>query len=205
MTYRFVFSHNIEELLNPGGTPPALDGLKRTDTAGQRVRHVINFPYYNQDYYIGVAASDQRGNRGAMSNVVLVNIPAPQDSEDYETGMSDAVGRNVNTNWILIGAVAGGLASLLLIVILIVCIFKCCRKSRSRFSKDKFAKNLKSSGVKVEFPSPAQSETTDTSSYESEQHHHHHQQHRHSHHHTNNTTPSCAHPSSAHACTLQES
>ena len=176
VTYRFVFSHNIEELLNPGGTPPALDGLKRTDTAGQRVRHVINFPYYNQDYYIGVAASDQRGNRGAMSNVVLVNIPAPQDSEDYDTGMSDAVGRNVNTNWILIGAVAGGLASLLLIVILIVCIFKCCRKSRSRFSKDKFAKNLKSSGVKVEFPSPAQSEATDTSSYESEQHHHHHQQ-----------------------------
>ena len=178
VTYRFVFSHNIEELLNPGGTPPALDGLKRTDRAGQRVRHVINFPFYNQDYYIGLAASDKRGNRGAMSNVVLVNIPAPQDSEDYETGISDAVGRNVSTNWILIGAVAGGLASLLLILILIVCIFKCCRKSKSRFSKDKFAKNLKSSGVKVEFPSPAQSETTDTSSYESEQHHHHQQQHQ---------------------------
>ena len=173
VTYRFVFSHNIEELLNPGGTPPALDGLKRTDTAGQRIRHVINFPFYNQDYYIGVAASDQRGNRGSMSNVVLVNIPAPPGPGDHQSGLADAAGRNVNTNWILIGAVAGGLAFLLLTVILIVCIFKCCRKSRSRFAKDKFAKNLKSSGVKVEFPSPAQSETTDTSSYESEQHHHH--------------------------------
>ena len=189
VTYRFVFSHNIEELLNPGGTPPALDGLKRTDTAGQRIRHVINFPFYNQDYYIGVAASDQRGNRGAMSNVVLVNIPAPPGPGDYESGLSDAVGRNVNTNWILIGAVAGGLAFLLLTVILIVCIFKCCRKSRTRFAKDKFAKNLKSSGVKVEFPSPAQSETTDTSSYESEQHHH--QQH--------SQVP--AHPAPAHSST----
>ena len=197
VTYRFVFSHNIEELLNPGGTAPALDGLKRTDMAGQRIRHVINFPFYNQDYYIGVAASDQRGNRGAMSNVVLVNIPAPPGPGDYDSGLADAVGRNVNTNWILIGAVAGGLAFLLLTVILIVCIFKCCRKSRSRFAKDKFAKNLKSSGVKVEFPSPAQSETTDTSSYESEQHHH--QQHSQVH---SQTQPAPAHSSTSFAANL---
>ena len=167
-TYRFVYSHNIEELVRTG-TPQALDGHKRSDVAGARVRHVINFPYYNQDYYIGVAASDAHGNRGRMSNIVLVNIPAP-DNDTQPDHVSPTTGRDQQHNWILIGAIIGGVAFLILTVLLIVCIFKCCKR-KTRFSKDKFAKNLKSSGVKVEFPSPAQSETTDTSSYESEQQH----------------------------------
>ena len=169
VTYRFVYSHNVEELVRIG-TPPALDGLKRTDVAGTRVRHVINFPYYNQDYYIGVAASDAAGNRGAMSNIVLVNIAGP-DTGNTEDSVSPSTGRGTDTNWILIGAIIGGLSFLILSLVTIVCICKCCQNRKSRFSKDKFAKSLKSSGVKVEFPSPAQSETTDTSSYESEQQH----------------------------------
>ena len=169
VTYRFVYSHNIEELVRIG-TPPALDGLKRTDVAGTRVRHVINFPYYNQDYYIGVAASDAAGNRGAMSNIVLVNIAGP-DTGGSEDSVAPSTGRGTDTNWILIGAIIGGLSFLILSLVTIVCICKCCQNRKSRFSKDKFAKSLKSSGVKVEFPSPAQSETTDTSSYESEQQH----------------------------------
>ena len=169
VTYRFVYSHNIEELVRIG-TPPALDGLKRTDVAGTRVRHVINFPYYNQDYYIGVAASDAAGNRGGMSNIVLVNIVGP-DTGGPGDSAAPSTGRGTDTNWILIGAIIGGLSFLILSLVTIVCICKCCQSRKSRFSKDKFAKSLKSSGVKVEFPSPAQSETTDTSSYESEQQH----------------------------------
>ena len=182
VTYRFVFSHNIEELITPGGTPPALDGLKRTDVAGTRVRHVISFPFYNQDYYIGVAASDARGNRGHMSNIVLVNIPS-----DQHTGVTDlpVSGRDSDLNWIMIGAIIGGVSFLILTILLVLCICKCCRR-KSRFSKDKFAKSLQK-GVKVEFPSPAQSETTDTSSYESEQHQ---QQQQQQHvHHSSNSKP----------------
>ena len=170
VTYRFVYSHNIEELVRTG-TPQALEGLKRTDVAGTRVQYEISFPYYNQDYYIGVAASDAHGNRGRMSNIVLVNIAAPDTGAGNDDNVSPNTDQSHNTNWILIGAVIGGVAFLILTIILIVCIFKCCR-TKSRFSQDKFAKSLKSSGVKVEFPSPAQSETTDTSSYESEQQQH---------------------------------
>ena len=173
VTYRFVYSHDISQLVRGDGI--ALDGLKKNASVGEKVEHWISFPYYNHDYYIGVAASDEHGNRGRMSNIVLVNIPAPDNSGGYDNTVSPATGREVRTNWILIGSIIGGVVFLILTVILIVCIFKCCRR-QSRFSKDKFAKSLKSSGVKVEFPSPAQSETTDTSSYESEQHQHQHQQ-----------------------------
>ena len=168
VTYRLVYSHNIEELVR-SGTPPALDGLKRTDAAGARVEHAVSFPYYNQDYYVGVAASDEHGNRGRMSNIVLVHIPGPDTGA--QSTVSPSTGRGADTDWVVVGCVVGGVAFLLLTLLAVLCICRCCRgrHAGSRFSKDKFAKSLKSSGVKVEFPSPAQSETTDTSSYESEQ------------------------------------
>ena len=168
VTYRLVYSHNIEELVR-SGTPPALDGLKRTDAAGARVEHAVSFPYYNQDYYVGVAASDEHGNRGRMSNIVLVHIPGPDTGA--QSTVSPSTGRGGDTDWVVVGCAVGGAAFLLLTLLAVLCICRCCRGRRagSRFSKDKFAKSLKSSGVKVEFPSPAQSETTDTSSYESEQ------------------------------------
>ena len=44
---------------------------------GQSISHVINFKYYNKDYYVGTFFFDEFGNRKNMSNIVLVNVPAP--------------------------------------------------------------------------------------------------------------------------------
>jgi hypothetical protein len=168
-TYRFVYSQKIEELLSPSVNAPALYGLKRQDEPGQRVSHVINFKYYNQDFYVGLFAFDEFGNRGNMSNLVLVNMPAPPATTDGTLpGRQPAREGPDMTDWTLIGGIVGGAALLLLLlVILLYC--KCCRQStKSKFNKNSFAKNLKSSGVKVEIPSPPQSESTDASSYESD-------------------------------------
>ena len=167
-TYRFVYSQKIEELLSPSVNALALVGFKREDSPGQRVSHVINFKYYSQDYYVGLFAFDEFGHRGNMSNLVLVNVPPPPAStvgSQTEEPTAYTIGP---TDWTLIGAIVGGVAVLLLIlVILLYC--KCCRsRSRNKFNKNSFAKNLKSSGVKVDIPSPPQSESTDASSYESD-------------------------------------
>ena len=166
-TYRFVYSQKIEELLSPSVSAPALYGLKRQDEPGQRVSEVINFKYYSQDFYVGLFAFDEFGNSGNMSNVVLVNMPAPPASTVGTLTEQPAKEWNSVTDWTLIGAIIGGVAVLLLfLIVLLYCKF--CRRSQSKFNKNSFAKNLKSSGVKVEIPSPPQSESTDASSYESD-------------------------------------
>merc|ERR1712223_1572456 len=166
-TYRFVYSQKIEELLSPSVSAPALYGLKRQDEPGQRVSEVINFKYYSQDFYVGLFAFDEFGNSGNMSNVVLVNMPAPPASTVGTLTEQPAKEWNSVSDWTLIGAIIGGVAVLLLfLIVLLYCKF--CRRSQSKFNKNSFAKNLKSSGVKVEIPSPPQSESTDASSYESD-------------------------------------
>ena len=40
---RFVYSQKIQELLTLSTTAPALDGLKRSDKAGQPASYLINF------------------------------------------------------------------------------------------------------------------------------------------------------------------
>ena len=74
-TYRFVYSQKIEELLSPSVNALAFVGFKWEDSPGQRVRHVINFKYYSQGYYVGLFAFDKFGHMGNMSNLVLVNVP----------------------------------------------------------------------------------------------------------------------------------
>lgn len=167
MTYRFVFSQKIEELITPSTNAPALDGLKRNDTSGERVNHVINFEYYGQDYYVGLYASDEAGNKAVMSNIVLVNVPpppAPTDDSGLILPSSNIL--EDTTDWAMVGGIIGGVAVLLLLLLLgLYCHF--CR-TRSKFSKAMFASGLKNSGVKVQIPSPPGSENTDSSSYESD-------------------------------------
>jgi hypothetical protein len=180
MTYRFVFSQKIEELLTPSLNAPALDGLKRSDTPGQSVSYVINFKYYSQDYYVGLYAFDESGNRGNMSNIVIVNVPPPP-VEPTEPGAMEPIVLKTPTDWTMIGAIIGAVGVLLLVLIVgLSCHF--CRKrgpgAASKFSKSAFARDLKTSsrnsggggnkGVKVEIPSPPESEQTDSSSYESD-------------------------------------
>ena len=176
MTYRFVYSQKMEELLTPATTAPALDGLKRADTGGQVVSHLINFNAAAADYYVGLYAFDEAGNRGAMSNIVLVNVPPPTHPPNT-TGTMEPIVSADTTDWTLIGAIIGAVGVLLLLLVLgLYC--HCLRGAggassaagrRGRFNKSAFASKLKSNaGVKVEIPSPPASENTDSSSYESD-------------------------------------
>ena len=51
--FRFVYSQKIQELLTVSTTAPALDGLKRSDKAGQPASYLINFKvrgHWDQGY-----------------------------------------------------------------------------------------------------------------------------------------------------------
>ena len=105
ITYTFVFSQKTEELLTPSVNAPPLDGLKRNDEPGQSISHVINFKYYNKDYYVGTFSFDEFGNRGNMSNIVLVNVPAPP-AEDQGNENTELIVHKIQTNWPLIGTIS---------------------------------------------------------------------------------------------------
>ena len=160
-----MFSQKLEELLSPDTTAPALDGLKRSDTPGQLVSYVISFKYYSADYYVGLYAFDEAGNKGNMSNVVLVNVPAPPAAEN-STASTQPIVLETSTDWTMVGAILGAVGVLLLV--LVIGLYCHCARSRAKFSKTIFAGQLRSSGVKVQIPSPPESENTDSSSYESD-------------------------------------
>merc|ERR1719427_628598 len=119
ISYRFVFSQKIEELLTSSVNAPPLDGLRRSDEPGQSVSHVINFKYYNKDYYVGIFSFDEFGNRGNMSNIVLVNVPAPP-AEAPGNENTEPIVHKIKTNWPLIGSIIGAVVVILLILIFIV-------------------------------------------------------------------------------------
>ena len=114
-----------------------------------------------------------------MSNIVIVNVPPPL-VEPTEPGAMEPIVLKSPTDWTMIGAIIGAVGVLLLVLVVgLYCHF--CRKSTagagaSKFSKSAFARDLKTNssggskgkGVKVEIPSPPESEQTDSSSYESD-------------------------------------
>ena len=116
MTYRFVFSQKIEELLTPSTNAPALDGLKETFSPGTIVKKEINFKYYNAYYYIGLFASDEAGNRGRMSNIVLVRVPAPPTTTDVTS--TEPIILEKTNDWTLVGAIIGALMVVLLVILI---------------------------------------------------------------------------------------
>ena len=115
MTYRFVFSQKIEELLTPSTPAPALDGLKENYSPATIVKKEINFKYYNADYYIGLYAFDEAGNRGRMSNIVLVRVPAPPTTTDISS--TEPIVLEKSNDWTLLGALIGALGVILLAIL----------------------------------------------------------------------------------------
>ena len=62
-SYRFVFSPNIQDLLDPvKGQPEVLLGFDRLERAGTKAQFDFNFPHYDKDYYVGIYAFDIAGN-----------------------------------------------------------------------------------------------------------------------------------------------
>jgi hypothetical protein len=142
-SYRFVYSTNIADLIDSeNGNAKILLGFERMEKAGTKAKFDFSFPYHDRDYYIGAYAFDLAGNRGKISNLIYVRIPAPPSSggilgagNSYESqdNTSNYIfdGQN-ETNWIMIGAIAGVIFVLLILGLAIISYYFAIARKRSK-------------------------------------------------------------------------
>ena len=120
-SYRFVFSQNIEDLIDPiKGEPQVLLGFDRIERAGTVAKFDFNFPHYDQDFYVGAYGFDMAGNRGKISNLVHVRVSSPtsvyvnpRSSDDPTLNLTSSP----DPDWIIIGSICGVISVLLILAI----------------------------------------------------------------------------------------
>ena len=140
---RLVYGPEVFSLLDPTMAPDLLTVIPRSDLqpAGLENRQlVVEFPHRGVDYYLGVVCLDAEGNRGRMSNLVAVMLPAvdlgPEDGGEGATETDSEAVQGLGLlssekDWIMVGVICGIL--LVLIVISVVSIsYFCCVSSRRR-------------------------------------------------------------------------
>ncbi len=118
-SYRFVFSPNLQDLLDPSqGQPEVLLGFDRQEKSGTEAQFDFNFPHENgKDYYVGAYAFDLAGNRGKISNLVHVKLSQslPKlrhiDTEEREENAS------IEDDWVIIGSICGIISVLFVMAI----------------------------------------------------------------------------------------
>ena len=131
-SYRFVFSSNIQDLLDPRGQPQVLLGFDRIERAGTAAKFDFNFPHYGQDFYVGAYAFDMAGNRGKISNLVHVKIESTKVEVAEESAPEPIVNQSdFEPNWVIIGSICGAISILLIVVIFTIsyCIYVSKKKS----------------------------------------------------------------------------
>ena len=142
-SYRFVYSSNIADLIEKeNGKAKILLGFERMEKAGTKAKFDFSFPYHDRDYYIGAYAFDLAGNRGKISNLVHVRIPAPPSSggmlgegKTYgiqDNGSNAIFDGSTETNWIMIGAIAGVIFVLLILGLAIISYYFAVARKRSK-------------------------------------------------------------------------
>ena len=136
-SYRFVFSEDIADLLDPQGNPKVLLGFDRTDKAGTEAKFDFSFPHFDKDFYVGVYSFDAVGNKAKISNLVHVRLASPPSANN---GASDAEpikavatgsGEPAEPNWIMIGVIAGVIGVLLLLCIVAITYYFAVTRKRS--------------------------------------------------------------------------
>ena len=138
-SYRFVFSEDIADLLDPRGNPEVLLGFDRTDKAGTETKFDFSFPHFDRDFYVGAYAFDSVGNKGKISNLVHVRLQSPPSSiggarsNDAEpiTAIATGSGEPTEPNWIMIGVIAGVIGVLLLLCIVAITYYFAVTRKRS--------------------------------------------------------------------------
>ena len=130
-SYRFVYSEDIADLLDPTRRPKILLAFDRMETAGTDSSYDFEFPHYDTDYYVGAYGFDIAGNRGKISNLVHVRVPSPpsqfsaagEDGSDASSSspiFSLSGGTNSDLDWIMIGVIAGVVGVLLILSIVAI-------------------------------------------------------------------------------------
>lgn len=142
-SYRFIFSSNIQDLLDPkeGHEPEVLLGFDRIEEAGTRAKFDFNFPHYNKDFYVGAYAFDLTGNRGKISNLVHVKLVAP--NEPTVSSDSNHLMRS-DYDWVIIGSICGVIT--VLFVMAVSCISYYIYVSRSKARSCQTSKDSTGSG-----------------------------------------------------------
>jgi len=138
-SYRFVFSEDIADLLDPRGNPEVLLGFDRNDNAGTATKFDFSFPHFDRDFYVGAYAFDSVGNKGKISNLVHVRLQSPPSSingarsNDAEpiTAIATGAGEPTEPNWIMIGVIAGVIGVLLLLCIVAITYYFAVTRKRS--------------------------------------------------------------------------
>jgi len=142
-SYRFVYSSTIADLIDTqNGNAKILLGFERMEKAGTQAKFDFSFPHHDRDYYIGAYAFDLAGNRGKISNLVHIRIPAPP-SAGGTLGKGTPYGSNIDrsntifnvssdTNWIMIGAIAGVIFVLLILGLAIISYYFAVARKRSK-------------------------------------------------------------------------
>ena len=145
--------------------------MKKTQTSGQRLTEELYFPYFDRDYYIGLYSYDSSGNRGKISNLVHVNIPAPLTESTEPVPSSPAVPRlgllTTENDWIMVGVLCGILLVLIAITAASITYF-CCINNKQRQQQQNEASASVSDVNVASSRSSDQTDGTDASSFDSD-------------------------------------
>ena len=132
--YKFVYSDDISVLLDPLQEPTELISVDKTVATGVVSTAELYFPFYDRDYYLGLVPVDSDGNRGPVSNLVHVYLPAPaeQTPEPDPTSPVPTLSLlNSEKDWIMVGVICGILLVLIVISVVSISYFCCISKRRT--------------------------------------------------------------------------
>ena len=167
--YRFVYSSNISHLLGAKNEMQILETIEKSTDAGSHVTHMLEFTFYNQDYFIGLYAFDTAGNRGRLSNIqhVFVLEPPPPPSATLLPLPPGHLGLppSTSTDWMMIIAISCGLGALLIVCLLAIAYYLFSSRRRRPESPSPSNSSSNSSTTKEDLPGADQ---TDSSSCHSD-------------------------------------
>ena len=159
--YSFVYSDEPFALLD--GNPAVLHQVERRDAAGSEATYSFTFNKFDKNYHVAIYGVDEAGNRGNVSNIVTVNLPAPQNPGAPEPEPEDG---KAKANWLMVGVIAGVIVAVLLLLLLTLYIYFFVVRRRQR----RGGVHSKSSGVNVDLQhntgGGGGSEHTDASSFD---------------------------------------
>ena len=117
VSYQFIYSANISQLLEDRDGSTLLE-LEKHTSFGSSVTQLLEFPLYNQDYFIGLYAYDLAGNRGRMSNIQHIYVSAPPPTSTPLPIPRLGLPPSTSTDWMMIIAISSGLGALLVVCLL---------------------------------------------------------------------------------------
>ena len=160
--YDFIFSEDITDLLDSSKEPPILKNVKGLVMAGSEANFSFTFTNlkYDNDYHVAMYGIDKSGNKGKISNIVLINLPEPPTTNDPNDPTEKPPGPN-DTDWVMVGVVSGVVLTLLILLLVGVYIYFFAVRRQTNHHKSK-----SNSGVNVDLPATNGSAASDNSSFD---------------------------------------